>query len=413
MWRWWRARRHPQGDGSGRWRPARPSSAAGRLAAAALVGLLVVLSAPVAEPRPALADSGADAATTLGDVNQLRTSLGLAPLVLDPTLVAMAQGWSAAMAGADHLSHNPNLVADAPVGWQALGENVGDGGDATSVFNAFVASPPHHAALVNPAYTRVGIGAASGDGLVWITVDFWGGPAPTPTPVTSPPPGASSSGGPAPVAGSGGPSPAGPLPGYRLVTAGGDILEFGTSTALGHGAPGTAAMAATPDGEGAWLVTADGQVTAIGDARPAGSLTGSPTHPVVAVAGTADGGGYWLVAADGGVFAFGDARFFGSTGVLRLNEPIVAAVATPDGGGYWLVAADGGVFAFGDARFFGSTGALRLNQPIVAAAAAPDGDGYRLVAADGGVFSFGDVAFHGSAAGRPLSGPVVAVAAGA
>lgn len=45
--------------------------------------------------------------------------------------------------------------------------------------------------------------------------------------------------------------------------------------------------------------------------------------PIVGMAAP-DGDGYWLVAADGGIFSYGDANFFGSTGAMRLNEPIVA-----------------------------------------------------------------------------------------
>jgi len=74
----------------------------------------------------------------------------------------------------------------------------------------------------------------------------------------------------------------------------------------------------------------------------------------VGIAATPDGQGYWLVASDGGVFTFRDAAFYGSTGAVHLNEPIVGIAATPDGQGYWLVASDGGVFTFGDASFMGS-----------------------------------------------------------
>jgi hypothetical protein len=43
---------------------------------------------------------------------------------------------------------------------------------------------------------------------------------------------------------------------------------------------------------------------------------------------TQSGRGYWLVGANGDVFAFGDAVFFGSTGGQALNRPIVAAAAS-------------------------------------------------------------------------------------
>jgi hypothetical protein len=117
------------------------------------------------------------------------------------------------------------------------------------------------------------------------------------------------------------------------------------------------------------------------------------------MAATPDGQGYWLVASDGGIFSYGDAQFYGSTGNIRLNQPIVGMAATPDGRGYWLVASDGGIFTYGDAQFYGSTGNIRLNQPIVGMAATPDGQGYWLVASDGGIFTYGDAQFSGSLGG--------------
>ena len=49
---------------------------------------------------------------------------------------------------------------------------------------------------------------------------------------------------------------------------------------------------------------------AAGDGVP---LSGQYSQQIVAVAATPSGEGYWLVASDGGVFTFGDAGYFGST----------------------------------------------------------------------------------------------------
>jgi len=164
-------------------------------------------------------------------------------------------------------------------------------------------------------------------------------------------------------------------------------------------------MAADPNG-GYWTVSWLGAITAY-DAAP---VFGSPalsgitlTKPIVGMAATPDGQGYWLVAADGGIFAFGDASFYGSTGAIHLNQPIVGMATTPDGQGYWLVASDGGIFTFGDASLFGSSGAIALNQPIVGMAPTPDGRGYWLVASDGGIFTYGDAAFYGSLSADSVS----------
>jgi hypothetical protein len=215
--------------------------------------------------------------------------------------------------------------------------------------------------------------------------------------------------------------------GYWIADANGDVYSFGDATFHGSlaskGERPTAPIVgiastpvgpvgptgnSSPNGLGYWLVGADGNVYAFGDATNYGTLVGTHLNgPIVALVPTPDGHGYWLVGADGGVFAFGDAGFYGSMGDVHLNAPIVGAAATPDGHGYWLVAADGGVFAFGDAGFYGSMGDVHLNAPVVGMVASPSGMGYTLMAADGGVFAFGDAGFYGSAATVHLARPIV------
>jgi uncharacterized protein YjiK len=157
-----------------------------------------------------------------------------------------------------------------------------------------------------------------------------------------------------------------------------------------------AAAAATPSGNGAWVVTPQGKVVTTGDAPAIGSIKGNLNKPIVGMASTPSGEGYWLLGADGGVFSFGDAAFKGSTGNRVLNKPITTLSSTASGKGYWLVASDGGVFTFGDAAFHGSTGGRKLDQPVVSIAATPSGDGYWLVGRSGGVYAFGDATNEGS-----------------
>jgi hypothetical protein len=149
------------------------------------------------------------------------------------------------------------------------------------------------------------------------------------------------------------------------------------------------------------------QVRAFGGARSLGAPGGSLNAPLVGIAATPHGNGYWLLAQDGGIFTYGSAHFYGSTGSMHLNQPVVGIAAAPKGHGYWLVASDGGIFTFGHARFHGSTGSMHLNSPIVGMAATKSGRGYWLVAADGGIFTFGDAKFYGSAGGFYLGAPVV------
>jgi hypothetical protein len=204
--------------------------------------------------------------------------------------------------------------------------------------------------------------------------------------------------------------------GYWMVDGGGGIRAFGA--AVFHGSMGGKAlakpvvgMAATPTGNGYWLVAEDGGLFAFGDASFDGS-TGNVAlaRPITAMSDDPVTAGYRFVATDGGVFDF-DAPFYGSLGNVRLVQPVVGMAATSTGKGYWLVAADGGIFCFGDAGFRGSLGDVRLARPVVGMAPTSTGKGYWLVASDGGMFSFGDAGFHGSLGDVHLAQPIVGMAA--
>jgi uncharacterized protein YkwD len=151
-----------------------------------------------------------------------RQNRGLTLLVRDAGLDAVARDWAQKL-----MTHDPSIDADAKcVGavlchrtnlrdaiqsvepkWQRGGENVGVGGDAPSIFNAFMNSPLHFANIAGNTsnYNRVGIGVAEGPcpapnqsvTCEWVAVNFLLGPAisgPTglepagQTPASTPPP---------------------------------------------------------------------------------------------------------------------------------------------------------------------------------------------------------------------------------
>lgn len=140
---------------------------------AALAASLAVLQMP-----PAHADPSAD---LLSMVNQARASQGLAGLLLQPDLAAIAQSHSGTMASEGILRHNPNL-ATATTNWSSLGENVGYGGSVRQVFDAFMASPGHRANILGN-YQDIGLGVVAAGGLVWITQVFRTPIVPTQPPV--------------------------------------------------------------------------------------------------------------------------------------------------------------------------------------------------------------------------------------
>jgi hypothetical protein len=65
-------------------------------------------------------------------------------------------------------------------------------------------------------------------------------------------------------------------------------------------------------------------VSTFGNAAFYGSEGGQSLNaPVVGMAATPDGNGYWLVTKDGGIFTFGNAPFNGS-GAGNFTAPVVA-----------------------------------------------------------------------------------------
>lgn len=227
-----------------------------------------------------------------------------------------------------------------------------------------------------------------------------------------------------------------------------------TSMRPGASAGRAVAMAVTSDGNGYWIVQADGHVSAFGDARTYGSLTGRAATGdlVVGIARTYDNHGYWLAAADGHVYRFGDAGNYGSL-TPSAGDPVTGIAAAPTGHGYWLLSASGAVHGFGDARTQGQppgryapyasisarpgggyivVAALNaatylfpgtvhegggpgtaLSGAVVGAASTASGNGAWEAGLDGGVVTIGDATFHGSASGTPAAAkaPVTAVAA--
>lgn len=216
-------------------------------------------------------------------------------------------------------------------------------------------------------------------------------------------------------------------------------------------------IVATSNGQGYWLVQANGGVAAYGDARSYGSLPRrgiTPSSPVVGMARTYDNRGYWLADSQGRVYDLGDARNYGSlpAGRTSSSTAITSIAPTPDGRGYWLLGENGKVYAFGDARSDGApntysapydaivarpgggyiiTGAddaenyafpgdsvlgggpgYTMSATLVGAASTPSGNGSWLAGRDGAVYTFGDAVFYGSVPGlkTKLKAPVTGIA---
>ena len=62
-------------------------------------------------------------------------------------------------------------------GWPfhtSWGQVVGYGPSTRKVFRRFMRSAKHRAIILSLAYTRIGVGVAKADGIMWVVVDFAG-----------------------------------------------------------------------------------------------------------------------------------------------------------------------------------------------------------------------------------------------
>lgn len=170
----------------------------------------------------------------------------------------------------------------------------------------------------------------------------------------------------------------------------------------------------TPDGNGLYVVTDRGTVTAQGDAVYFGELSREPAD-VVALEVTPSGAGYWLVTAAGDVVGFGDARSFAGDVDAESAGPAAAFAALPGGDGGWLATAYGDLIPVGGAPGLGSVaGSLAEGDSVVGLVAA-SADGAWVVTESGQILSLGSAPIEYDAAeclALPDAHPPVAGAVG-
>lgn len=120
----------------------------------------------------AVADSASEAGF-LAKINASRAANGLAALSVDGGLRNHARNHTQDMIDADEIYHSSSdeLKAAAGSGWSKLGENVGRGGTVDSLHKAFMDSAGHKANILGD-YNYAGIGTASSDGVLYVTVVF-------------------------------------------------------------------------------------------------------------------------------------------------------------------------------------------------------------------------------------------------
>jgi uncharacterized protein YkwD len=121
--------------------------------------------------------------------NRSRAAAGAGRVAVDVNFAAASRDWSCQMARTGNFAHDPNFAAGGALAEIIAARSGADGDAAANLHQQFLDSPAHRQILLNPAYTRVGIGVCVRDGY-WVTERFGTGaavaaPAPA-TPTTTP-----------------------------------------------------------------------------------------------------------------------------------------------------------------------------------------------------------------------------------
>jgi hypothetical protein len=163
-----------------------------RLASLVVATTVAVTGFAIAAPSASASSTAESQFTSLA--NSARSNKGLRSYSVASDLVAVARRHAQRMAASKSIYHNPNLGSDVS-GWQAVGENVGMGGSASSIHQAFMNSAPHRANIVDTDFTQVGMGVAyDADGVMYVTQVFrkpagssstYVAPAPKPRPTAT------------------------------------------------------------------------------------------------------------------------------------------------------------------------------------------------------------------------------------
>lgn len=158
------------------------------LAAAWAIASPLQVSCAVAAPLEQIQQAPSESAGFVTAINQLRAGLGLAPLQVDAELSNVANGWAVQMAQNDGISHRLDLKAGISALWRTLGENVGFGPTVSQLMDAFIASAGHYKNLVDPKFTRIGVGTVRVGDMLYTAHEFMGLQADTTPVIASPPP---------------------------------------------------------------------------------------------------------------------------------------------------------------------------------------------------------------------------------
>ena len=102
-------------------------------------------------------------------VNQERTKLGISPLAVDMRLVKIGRMKSLDMIKNNYFGHQSpvygspfDLMKAQGITYHAAGENLAGDSSVTDAHTQLMGSEGHRANILNPSFTKIGIGIISG-----------------------------------------------------------------------------------------------------------------------------------------------------------------------------------------------------------------------------------------------------------
>jgi len=114
-------------------------------------------------------------------INLERTSRGLAPLELDPALVELARRKSQDMVDNNYVGHQSpvygspfEMMRNAGIRYNYAGENIARTTVPANAVRLFMNSSPHRSTLLNPRFSRTGIGVVQVGRQLFVTQMFIG-----------------------------------------------------------------------------------------------------------------------------------------------------------------------------------------------------------------------------------------------
>jgi uncharacterized protein YkwD len=144
-------------------------------AAVALLLSLVLLSSGIWTDHARAAVAKKPQEEMLSLTNDARSHHRKSDLALDAQLSRYASKHSRAMAREGTLFHTADLASKLKgLDWSMGGENVGVGSSIEDVQAAFMASKDHRGNILQKAYDHAAIGIVESDGVIWVTVIFYG-----------------------------------------------------------------------------------------------------------------------------------------------------------------------------------------------------------------------------------------------